>query len=201
MATSEQIAANRANSQKSTGPQTEAGKAASSQNGWKHGLFGVFRVLAAEDQFQYDLLLEELVGEYHPATPTEGILVERLAQHHWLRHRALYFQSHYIEAGDDVDIRKLSLFMRYETMHERAYHKCLSELLKLRAEKQKQENGFALQTHQQEMRRLDLLCRESDVTYHRIRAVGAEFYLECKQNDLKPSLQHQNQEEQTQKAA
>ncbi len=180
MSTPEQIQANRANAQLSTGPKTESGKAASSQNSWQHGLtFGVFRVLATEDQSLYELLLQELLKEYHPSTATESILVERMAQHHWLRNRALYFQSHYIESGDEIDTAKLSLFMRYETMHERAFHKCLTDILKLRAEKQKQEFGFVQQTHKQEVRRIDLLSREYVLSYHQTRAISTQFRLEC----------------------
>jgi hypothetical protein len=201
MATTEQITANRVNAQLSTGPKTEAGKAASSQNGWKHGLFGVFRVLATEDQLQYDILLQQLLDEYNPATPTEGILVERMAQHHWLRHRALYFQSYCIESGDDIDTAKLNLFMRYETMHERAYHKCLADILKLRAERQKQEIGFASQSHKEKMRELDILCREADVNYHEARATISQLHLESKENRLERSISPENPEEQTQIAA
>ncbi len=40
MATAAQIAANQANAQKSTGPKTPPGKAASSRNATKHGLSG-----------------------------------------------------------------------------------------------------------------------------------------------------------------
>ncbi|HMF77229.1 MAG TPA: hypothetical protein VK604_16340 [Bryobacteraceae bacterium] len=202
MSTAEQITANRANAQLSTGPKTEAGKAASSQNSWQHGLtFGVFRVLEREDQSRYEALLQQLLGEYKPATPTEAILVERMAQHHWMRNRALYFQSHYIESGDEINMPKLALFMRYETMHERAYHKCLADLLKLRANKQKQEIGFASQTHKQEMRRLDLLCREADVTYRQTRAVTAQFYLECKEQHTETASARENREASMQKAA
>ncbi len=38
MASSQQIAANRRNAKKSTGPRTEKGKERSSQNSYKHGL-------------------------------------------------------------------------------------------------------------------------------------------------------------------
>ncbi len=190
-----QTRANRANSKKSTGPKTAEGKAASSQNSWQHGLtFGVFRVLAREDQSLYELLLQELLKEYNPSTATESILVERMAQHHWLRNRALYFQSHYIENGDDIDTAKLSLFMRYETMHERAYSKCLTDLLKLRAEKQKQQIGFDQQTHKQEVNRIDLLSRECGLNYHQIRATHSQLKLEQQQQHSKP-------EAPTQKAA
>jgi hypothetical protein len=201
MATPEQIAANRENAQKSTGPKTETGKAASSQNGFQHGLFGVFRVLNTESQMQYQDLLQGLLSEYNPTTPTESILVERMAQHHWLRHRALFFQSNCLESEHGLDTARLSLFMRYETMHERAYHKCLNDLLKLRAEKQKEENGFASQEHKTRMRELDLLCREADVIYHTARGTGAQLHLEYKQNDKKNTQAPQNSEAHHQKAA
>jgi hypothetical protein len=194
MSTANQIAANQANAQLSTGPKTETGKAASSQNSWKHGLFGVFRVLNTESQLAYQDLLQSLQSEYNPATPTEAILVERMAQHHWLRNRALQFQNHYLESGDESNAKQLSLFMRYESMHERAFHKCLADLLKLRAEKQKQEIGFASQAHKERMRELDVLCREQDVRYREIRTVGAELHLESNER-------RQNQETVTQKAA
>jgi hypothetical protein len=192
MPTQKQTRANRANSKRSTGPKTAAGKTASSQNSWQHGLtFGVFRVLAREDQSLYEALLQQLLTEYKPATATESILVERMAQHHWLRNRALYFQSHYIENGDHP---KLSLFMRYETMHERAYSKCLSDLLKLRAARQKEEIGFDRQTHKQEVQRLDLLRREADINYQETRNIGSDLSNE-------PVQQRTQTEAPTQKAA
>jgi len=202
MSTPEQISANRANSQKSTGPKTEAGKSASSQNSWQHGLtFGVFRVLEREDQSRYETLLHQLRGEYNPATPTEAILVERMAQHHWLRNRALYFQSHYIESGEDLNVSKLSLFMRYETMHERAYHKCLADLLKVRAEKQKQEIGFASHTRKQELHRIDLLCREGAADYQEARISSLKFDRYCQEKRLETELARESREAHAQKAA
>ena len=202
MATSEQIAANQANAQKSTGPKTEAGKAASSQNSWKHGLtFGVFRVLDTESQMQYQDLLQELIDEHKPATPPEAMLVERMAQHHWLRNRALNYQTQFLQSEDGLNITGLSLFMRYETMHERAFHKCLADLLKLRAETQKQEIGFAQHAHKQELRRLDLLCRGADVNYHEARATGAQLQLEYKEHYKATQDARHQQQADNQKAA
>jgi len=40
MATEKQIAANRANAKRSTGPKTAAGKLKSSRNAYRHGLSG-----------------------------------------------------------------------------------------------------------------------------------------------------------------
>ncbi|MGI8959895.1 MAG: hypothetical protein ACR2IV_09075, partial [Bryobacteraceae bacterium] len=42
-----------------------------------------------------------------------------------------------------------ALYLRYQTTNERAFHKCLNDLLKLRAETRKQEIGFESQTHKQ----------------------------------------------------
>jgi hypothetical protein len=201
MATQAQTEANRANAQKSTGPATEEGKAASSQNGWKHGLFGVFRVLENEDQVAYTLFLADLIDEHQPTTPTETILVENMAQHHWLRNRALYFQSHYFDCADGPDTAKISLFMRYENMHERAFHKCRNELIKLRAEKKKEEIGFALQEHKAHMREMDLLGARADYRFRETRAIGVEFRKECDEKRWEWELQDKTGRSALQQAA
>ena len=43
-----------------------------------------------------------------------------------------------------IDDKRLALYLRYETTHERAFHKCLNELLRIRAEKRKAEIGFGM---------------------------------------------------------
>jgi hypothetical protein len=57
MATIQQIEANRRNAQKSTGPRTEAGRAASAQNSRKHGCYAGQVLLEGQDQELYDQLL------------------------------------------------------------------------------------------------------------------------------------------------
>ena len=80
MSTQAQILANQANSQLSTGPKTEAGKAISSKNNLRHGLTGPFVVLAWEDQEEFRTLQNELLAEHQPTKLTEKMLVEDLAQ-------------------------------------------------------------------------------------------------------------------------
>jgi hypothetical protein len=41
-----------------------------------------------------------------------------------------------------LPVDRMALFVRYRTSHERAFHKCLAELLKLIAEKRKVQIGF-----------------------------------------------------------
>ena len=84
----------------------------------------------------------DLKCEYTPKNRTEMILVERMAQHHWLRSRATMLQGLCFLDDGTIDDKRLALYLRYETTHERAFHKCLNELLRIRAEKRKQEIGF-----------------------------------------------------------
>src|SRR5437870_1313569 len=132
-----QLAANRLNAQHSTGPKTEAGKAVSSLNNFRHGLAGKFMVLDWESEEEFDDLLENLRAEHQPATPTETLLVESMAQHYWLRQRAVRFQHCIMDQKlPTCEYPKdLALYLRYQTTHERAFHKCVNQLLKLRAEK------------------------------------------------------------------
>jgi hypothetical protein len=151
MATPAQIAANQANSQLSTGPKTPTGQAAAARNNFRHGLApaSAFWVLPSECQTDFNNLLAAFRDEHQPATTTEEALVQAMAEHHWLRHRALRLEESCFDytTGQIIDAQKLSLYLRYQTTHERAFHKALNDLLKLRAEKRKTEIGFERQQH------------------------------------------------------
>jgi len=137
--TTAQFAANQANSQKSTGPKTEEGKAASSQNNFRHGLAGAFVIQSWEKAEDYEALLDGLREEHQPANPTEALLVEQMAQHWWIAQRALRLQelSFHAEGPVCTSEKELALYMRYGTTHERAFSKALTDLTKLRAEQLK----------------------------------------------------------------
>jgi hypothetical protein len=65
MPTKAQTTANAANAQHSTGPKTDAGKAASSLNHLSHSLTGTaFTVLDWEDQNAFDALFSRLRSEH-----------------------------------------------------------------------------------------------------------------------------------------
>ena len=82
MPTSEaRIAANRLNSARSTGPRTDAGKAASRANALKHGLTGAGVVMTDEQATDAGRLADELTLEMRPTTKLGQILVQRLAAH------------------------------------------------------------------------------------------------------------------------
>jgi len=75
MSTERQIAANKANAQKSTGPKTDEGKARSCLNHLSHGFTSnTAQLIPDEDPEEFKALLADLMNEYQPATPTEQIL-------------------------------------------------------------------------------------------------------------------------------
>jgi hypothetical protein len=147
MSTEKQINANRENAQHSTGPTSPEGKAAVSQNRTIHGLnynAATFRVLPCEDQSDYDNLLKSLQDEHEPVTPTEELLLLSMAQHRWLFGRAMRLQESCFdpETGKIADQKMFSLYLRYANTHERAFHKCLTDLVKARNESKKLTLGF-----------------------------------------------------------
>ena len=160
MSTPEQSAANRRNAQLSTGPKTEEGKAASSRNNFRHGLAGrpLVANLSAEDAAEFEELAAALHAEHNPQTPTETLLVERMIESYWMSSRALHLQAAALESADDS---RLSLLLRYQTTHERAFLKCLNELAKLRKEKRQQEIGFESQKQKQELHEAKLKALEA----------------------------------------
>ncbi|MBV9296510.1 MAG: hypothetical protein JO145_13155 [Acidobacteriaceae bacterium] len=176
MSTEKQIAANQANSQHSTGPKTEEGKAASCLNNFRWGFCGAFNVLPAENAEVYENLLLSLRLEHKPSTPTEAILVEKMAQHHWLSQRAMTLQNILLKDAllTPENEKQFQLFLRYQTTNDRAFHKCLNDLLKLRAEQRKAQIGFESQKLKQEdhARKLSIEKRKQDV--HKMDILLAE---------------------------
>jgi len=88
MSTSAQLAANIHNSRLSTGPKTPTGKAASSQNARKHGLTSKQVVIKSENIEQFEALKQSLEDDYKPATTTEQLLVNEIAENYWRLIRA-----------------------------------------------------------------------------------------------------------------
>jgi hypothetical protein len=174
MTTEKQILANRENSQHSTGPVSPAGKAAVSQNRTVHGLNynpDTFRVLACEDQTQYDALLKALMDEQNPQDTTETLLVTAMSQHRWLFDRASRLQESCFdqETAQITDQKTFSLYLRYATTHERAFHKCLNDLLKLRNHKTNQKNGFESEKRRADRHNHFLELKDLDFTYRQMK--------------------------------
>ena len=143
------LEANRRNAKLSTGPSA-AGIAASCQNHTIHGLArhsNGIKLLTSEDPAGFEALKDSLATEHKPITPTETILVNNMAESHWLSQRAQHLQDTCIDpnSGEIKDEKKASLYLRYQTTHTRSFHKSLNDLFKLRAEQRKAEFGFEAQ--------------------------------------------------------
>ena len=164
--TPKQQAASRANAQKSTGPRTTAGKAASRFNALKHGIYAVHQIMfdeKAED-------LAELSAEYHelcsPADAKQRLLVDTLVHSEWRLRRmrrveAELWQTAYnafiVENIDrtstctsgDAFATGSATFERLQRVVnccERVYHRALQELER----RQEVARGHALRTPQPE---------------------------------------------------
>jgi hypothetical protein len=64
--TPQQLAANRANAQQSTGPKTEAGKRRSSLNAFRHGLTGQVHIATPEEMDAFRKHCETLREAFAP---------------------------------------------------------------------------------------------------------------------------------------
>jgi hypothetical protein len=99
VATEKQIAANRLNAQKCTGPRTPEGKAISSQNALKTGIDANSEILRCEDREQHDTLVAEFYKRYHPTEPEERSLVDMLIRSEWLTRRYATIEAGVWEQG------------------------------------------------------------------------------------------------------
>src|SRR6266699_2627213 len=87
MSTLKQIAANRTNAAKSAGPRTAEGKATSSANSFKTGLYARSQIIVGEDPAELRTLSDQYFHHCQPATPQESFLVVTLIDSDWLLRR------------------------------------------------------------------------------------------------------------------
>lgn len=77
------------NGAKSRGPVTAEGKAKSSRNAVKFGIFSKDLLLPGESQEDFDALLNALLDEHQPAGHLEAGIIERIAVTMWRQQRLL----------------------------------------------------------------------------------------------------------------
>jgi hypothetical protein len=108
--TSKQLAANRRNAQRSTGPRTPNGKARSRWNALKHGVLAKAVIPEPlqpyESRQEFDRLLATLRDEFAPQSAVEEMLLETIATCYWrlariVRAEAAAISHRLIAAQDD----------------------------------------------------------------------------------------------------
>jgi hypothetical protein len=168
MATEKQIAANRRNAQKSTGPKSEEGKTKAKFNALKHGMTADTAVLPYEDPNSYEQLREALIDQYRPANAGEQMLVELVVVNYWrlLRARRVETASFrlHIEAikrhngkgaaptlDEDADIATAFAdphypfrnIERYQSAIERSYFRAVETLRRIQNDRLREERRNA----------------------------------------------------------
>lgn len=87
MTSQKQRAANKRNAQNSSGPTSDAGKAASRMNALKSGLYAKSAVIRGESQEEFDEIVRQYNEQFHPVTPQARVLVDSLIRNTWLLRR------------------------------------------------------------------------------------------------------------------
>ncbi len=138
---STQAEASRLNGQKSQGPITEEGKANSSRNSFKHGLYAKNVVLNEEDAAALESLRQDLRAEHQPRNTTEGMLVEELAMNYWSINRYRTLEANAL--NNNAAFSLITGIHRFLTAAQRAFHRVLKELQSLK--KLAKQPGFVPQ--------------------------------------------------------
>ena len=90
---SKQLAANRRNARKSTGPKTPEGKAVAKLNALKHGILSREVVVRGwkvhESSREFDALRQRFLEQLAPIGPVEEMLVDRIVTAYWRLRRAV----------------------------------------------------------------------------------------------------------------
>jgi hypothetical protein len=159
--TEQQLTANRANAQHSTGPNTPGGKKRSSQNALRHGITAQTTVMTEEDRIKHDEFCSNMMADLAPVGSMETFLASSVAEEAWRLNHAraqcgnIVAIGHFDGTGDIYDAaehaevhtaitaarttrdnaKTLELISLYETRIRRSFEKYLEKLEKLQAER------------------------------------------------------------------
>ena len=85
---------------KSTGPRTETGKDASSQNATKHGLTARKSVVLEDESEEEFITLRQSLRDYYTSSaPVQAMLVDALAAHLWRLQRVPKFEAMLLQSN------------------------------------------------------------------------------------------------------
>ena len=146
MATPAQLAANRLNAQRSTGPRSVEGKSASRFNALKHGVDAASISLPGEDPAAYQALADAYDAQYQPETVTHRFLVDTMIRADWQKQRLQILEAALIRKmlaetpgaslldvimSDSPAGKLLARTQRQIAAHERAWFRAHRELVRL----------------------------------------------------------------------
>jgi hypothetical protein len=109
MVSEKQLAANRRNAEKSTGPKSAEGKSNSSRNNLRHGLTGHISLLPTEDRDAHDAFCNELIDSLTAETPMEHQLANSIAEDSWRLNRARAIETNMFALGHQHERREAQI--------------------------------------------------------------------------------------------
>jgi hypothetical protein len=116
MATEKQIAANRANAKRSTGPRTAAGRAKSSRNSYRHGLSLPVSADEPQTRAKIDMIARVIAGDAATEDALQAAMLVAEAQLDLMRIRVTR-ASHTPDVLDSTQaLERLLVFDRYERL-------------------------------------------------------------------------------------
>ncbi len=141
----------RINGAKSRGPKTPAGKARSSQNAIKHGIFAQAIVLSTENADSFEQLTQDYIRRFEPRDSVELAIVEQIIAATWRLSRCWFLQTETMNLemarDSEPDYENLSargfqasianssamqLLHRFENSYERIINRAIRTLTNLR---------------------------------------------------------------------
>ncbi|MGE0433723.1 MAG: hypothetical protein AB7S36_15815 [Planctomycetota bacterium] len=130
MTTDAQIAANRRNARRSTGPKTAEGKKRSRMNRWKHGLTARLICMDHEQLEEFEEYRYHMRVSMQLSTDLEEELAERIIVASWKRRRLEAMEKHVMHffTTDDFRVAEFDVLLRYRGSIERELHKCIADL-------------------------------------------------------------------------
>ena len=133
MATRKQIAANRRNALKSTGPRTDRGKSFSRLNGLTHGLRTQPGMLSAESLNELIQIRGEYLESWQPQSREQVRLVARMACAHWQQLSCQRAETRFLSDTSHTEaarLRAIEAFSQRQGRFQRAFTKAFEEYLR-----------------------------------------------------------------------
>ena len=131
------LEANRQNAQKSTGPRTDAGKAKSAANSYRHGFFAKRLFLNieqwAKDKADYETVAKGLIKHYQPQGFMENFWVEKIATEALRFARVVQHEQKVFEWTAPFENRSPNSIVRYQAAINRQMFQAIQELERLQA--------------------------------------------------------------------
>ena len=120
MSTEAQIQANRANAERSTGPRTEEGKAKSSRNALRCGVYSMARLIPGEDPAELEALTQGILKDLNPLNTQETELANQLIDLQWRLRRVTNREAEILSA-DEPDYKVLNYISLHGARMQRQY--------------------------------------------------------------------------------